>query len=83
MMDLKSCPFCGGEAAFLVKCHSERGIARGWEFGVYCKKCDVTTPKTDYRLEMRLNEHREIETIVDERLLAITTWNRRIKNELD
>ena len=77
---LKPCPFCGGKAKFLVKRHMERGIARGYSFGIYCTKCDITTPKTNYIIEFRLNDGGEIETTVDERLLAIESWNRRADN---
>lgn len=43
MHKLKRCPFCGGEARFFSKLHSARGDVRGWEFGVYCTKCDITS----------------------------------------
>lgn len=78
--ELKPCPFCGGKAKFLVKCHTERGITRGYSFGIYCTKCDITTPKTNYTIELRLNDGGEIETTVDERLLAIESLNRRAED---
>lgn len=81
MDELKPCPFCGGKAKFLVKCHSERVISRGWNFGIYCTKCDVTSPKTDYNLEVQLDSSGEIKISVDERPLAIEAWNRRDDND--
>lgn len=78
MSELKPCPFCGGEAKFLIKLHSERGITRGWEFGIYCTKCDVTTPKTCYKLEVQLNGAGQIDITEDERQQAIEAWNRRV-----
>lgn len=77
-VELKPCPFCGGEAKFLVKVSTERGIIRGWNFGIYCSKCDITTPKTNYILEIQLDEMGEIITVIDERPLAIEAWNRRV-----
>ena len=78
--ELKPCPFCGGKAKFLVKCYTERGITRGYSFGIYCTKCDITTPKTNYSIEFKLNDCGEIEVTKDERLLAIEAWNRRAGN---
>lgn len=73
------CPFCGGEAKFFVKCSSERGC--GWQFGIYCSECNLTMPKTDYQVQVQLNEFGDVVTIVDERDKAIEAWNRRIDND--
>lgn len=85
MERLKSCPFCGGEAKFLVKTYMANGVMReyslGYSFGICCSKCDITTPKTDYILKFRLNDDGEIELNVDERPLAIETWNRRVNED--
>lgn len=80
MTELKPCPFCGGESKFFVKCFSERGIIRGWQFGIYCSKCNLTTPKTNYTVEVQLNEFGDIVTTTDERDKAIEAWNRRVEN---
>ena len=77
MTELKPCPFCGGEAKFLLKTYTAGGTTRGWEFGIYCTACDVTTPKTNYNLEIQLNDYGDIEVVVDERHSAIKAWNRR------
>lgn len=76
-IELKPCPFCGGEAKFLIKCTSERGVSRGYGFGIYCSKCGVTTAKTNYALEFRMGDNGEIEIATDERPLAAEAWNRR------
>lgn len=80
MTELKPCPFCGGKAKFFVKCSTSHGIMRGYDFGIYCTKCDITTPRTDYIIEFNLNDGGEIEVTKDERLLAIEAWNRRADN---
>lgn len=82
MIELKPCPFCGGEAMFLVKSRTERGITNGYGFGICCEKCGVTTPKLDYRLELNINSTGEIEVTHDERPLAIEAWNRRADNDV-
>ena len=81
-MELKPCPFCGGEAKLFTKASVSRGVTRGWEFGIYCSKCNVTTPRTNYILEVQLDELGDLTTIRDERSLAITAWNRRADNAI-
>ena len=81
MAELKPCPFCGGEAMYFAKCRTERGVIRGWQFGIYCTKCNVTTPKTDYKIEISFDPDGEIREIVSEREEAAKAWNRRADNE--
>jgi len=38
-------------------------------------------PKTDYQVQVQLNEFGDVVTIVDERDKAIEAWNRRIDND--
>lgn len=78
MADLKRCPFCGGEASLLTKSSIARNPIRGWEFGIVCERCAVSTPKTDYRLEVQLGHKGQITTLTDEREMAIEAWNRRV-----
>lgn len=80
MTELKPCPFCGGEAKFFIKKYRERGLSRGYDFGIYCTKCDIITPKTNYELDLQLSDLGEIEFIKDERAEAIEAWNRRAEN---
>lgn len=81
MTELKPCPFCGGEAKIVPKIFSARGISRGWLFGVYCSNCDIALPKTDYRLEIQLDDLGGIMLLDDERQEAIEAWNRRATDE--
>lgn len=76
-MELKPCPFCGGSAEIFCKTSIARGATRGWEFGIRCSKCGVTTPKTDYCLEIQLGKLGAITELMDERSMAIDAWNRR------
>lgn len=80
MIELKPCPFCGGKAKLFVKCNTQRGITRGYLFGIHCTKCDITTQRTNYTIEFKLNDGGEIEVTKDERPLAIEAWNRRADN---
>lgn len=80
MYKLKRCPFCGGEARFFSKLYSARGDMRGWEFGVYCTKCDITSPVTNYKLEYEFLSSGEIKALVDDRQRAANDWNRRVGN---
>ena len=82
MVELKPCPFCGGKANFLIKTHMERGVTRGYTFGIYCTKCDITLPKTNYIIEFEMSsDDGELKVTTDERPQAIETWNRRADND--
>lgn len=83
MTELKPCPFCGGEAKYLIKRYSEIRTARGWDFGIHCTKCDVRTPKGNYKLEVNLSDDGQISLIEDERGEAIEAWNRRAPLDKD
>lgn len=77
MTNLKPCPFCGGEAKFFSKASFEHGTRRGWKFGIYCTKCDITTPKNDYTVEVEFSDYGEVIIVTDERPAAIEKWNLR------
>lgn len=81
MNKLKPCPFCGGEAKFLINEFSVRLTPKGWEFGIYCPKCGVMFPRTDYKIEITFSDDGEITPTVDEREIAIEAWNRRANDE--
>ena len=81
MIELKRCPFCGGEAKFFTKAYISEGVTRGWEFGIFCTRCNVITPITNYELEIQLGDDGEIKTLVDDRAKAASDWNRRANNE--
>ena len=77
--ELKPCPFCGGKAVFFVKDHATSGMKSFWRIGVYCTKCNLTSPKL-YSLTLALGTNAEIQTIEDERQHAVDDWNRRADN---
>ena len=77
--ELKPCPFCGGKAVFYVKSHTASEMKSYWHIGVYCTKCNLTSPKL-YSLTLALGTNAEIQTIEDERQHAVDDWNRRADN---
>ena len=74
---IKPCPVCGGEAKLRINTSFTRCILRGWEFSIYCMSCGIHLSRNDYKVEVRLSENGEIETITDDRAAAIEAWNRR------
>lgn len=81
MAELKPCPFCGGKAKFLITLHMERGLTRGYTFGIYCTKCGITTPNTNYSMEFEMStDDGELKVTADERPQAVEAWNRRADN---
>ena len=79
--ELKPCPFCGGTANFFLRLNTSKATTKGWEFGICCTKCNVTTPRTNYRLEVSFGALGNVTTVIDERPLAVEAWNRREGNE--
>lgn len=81
MIELKPCPFCGGQAKFFTKVNDAKNTSIGWFFGIFCTECGVTTPKTNYYTEVSLAGSGEIEIPRDDRLEAIEAWNRRVDDD--
>ena len=77
MAELKPCPFCGGEAKFFITGIHRAGDLMGWRFGIYCQKCNIKTPKTDYEVEVEFTDYGAVKTVTDERPAAIEKWNLR------
>lgn len=74
---LKPCPFCGGQAEFLIKRVYSQAAKHDWEFTVHCTGCGVRLPKDDFRVQVSLNGGGEIVLEPDERQKAADMWNRR------
>ena len=76
MTKLKNCPFCGGEAAFIIgsKINDVTGI--GFNLRVQCKKCNLTLPKPAL-LMIDLNEDGSFRYIKDGRMDLANKWNNR------
>lgn len=81
MNELKPCPFCGGEAKFFTTTFSQKGESRGWGFGIFCTRCNVKTPKSDYKVEISFCSNGEIKQTLDERAKAVEAWNGRTNDE--
>jgi len=62
---LKPCPFCGGEAEFLI------GSAMFFDVVITCKQCSMSGPIFDD------SPHKGDEAIEHNRAEAITAWNTR------
>lgn len=80
---LKPCPFCGGEAAMIANTgciEAAHGEYRAWEFCVMCIGCNISLPRRNYRLAVKLDKCGEIVVMQDERKEAADLWNRRADN---
>lgn len=74
--ELKPCPFCGGEAAFIVKEHKSSHYSIGCIFKIECLDCGLKLPQM-FDLEFSLTKHGEINPITNERDKAVAIWNNR------
>lgn len=80
MAELKPCPFCGGKAKMFAtypEAHFRKVV---WDIKVYCMKCNIALPNSNYRVEAQLDADGAVEIIKDDRPLAIEAWNRRADN---
>lgn len=77
MTNLKPCPFCGGEANFFITASGKTEDLLRWQFGIYCTKCKLTLPKTDYTVDVEFTDYGAVKTVTDERPAAIEKWNLR------
>lgn len=73
---LKPCPFCGGEAVFVITTHSSSHHDVRFNFSIQCSGCYTRLPK-DYSLTLRLDTDGNILTTSDGRKSAEEAWNRR------
>lgn len=75
--ELRKCPFCGGEAKFVVISKSDSLCDIGYCFTIQCSKCYIKLPR-EYRVDFKLSDRGSVTTTLDERKIAVNAWNRRI-----
>ena len=80
MIELKPCPFCGGEAILKQTAYgTNNGYARmGFRFE--CQKCGATAPGSHGEVLVALSTNTSIYCAKDDRGKAIEAWNRRADN---
>lgn len=80
--ELKPCPFCGGEAKFIVKNTFSNNYFAGFDFIIQCSKCKAEYPKP-FRISLTLTSEGEVkEVLCTEGAIKFATeiWNRRADN---
>lgn len=78
MIELKSCPFCGGKAkieqtAYGTTEHNSCKLS----FEIRCRQCGATAPKADGYIVVNLSTYGELNIWHDDRGKAVAAWNRR------
>lgn len=56
MVELKPCPFCGGQAKFFTKVNDAKNTSIGWFFGIFCTECGVTMMEEIQQQQKTLKE---------------------------
>ena len=74
---LKPCPFCGGEAVYIIYKNYIQITTHKWQFGIKCTNCMVELPVRDFIVAVDMNSNGEIVSTEDERGKAAYMWNRR------
>lgn len=75
-MELKNCPFCGGEAQ--TECLSTVNNTDGLSkvFVIRCRKCGLRAPEP-FRIYARIENNGMCEFDDTQKIAAIEFWNRR------
>lgn len=78
-MEIKKCPFCGGEdIRFSVKTTTIQ-FQRAYHFAMYCTKCNCYGARILWKHDGKM--HRiEIERNEEFKKQAIEAWNRRVND---
>lgn len=75
-VELKPCPFCGGQAIFKTISNMADHSNIGFDFGIKCRDCGMTFPKI-YVMRLDLDSDGTVVMIDDEREIAVKQWNDR------
>jgi hypothetical protein len=82
MIKLKPCPFCGGEATFVVNTNISSNYCIGFNYYIKCSSCDCTPIKKDAEMHIFLDRDGEVK-LTDESIVTrksiIDAWNTRVK----
>lgn len=76
-IELKPCPFCGGEAAFVtIRAYRySKGFESAWDVTIGCKKCHAILPG---EYPVRVTKGRNSQLIFhSNQETAAAAWNRR------
>ena len=82
MIELKNCPFCGGEAYVDQTETGKHDLASvGIRFTIRCKKCHSTACEANGYMAMNLSKDGELNIWHNDLEKAAEAWNRRAKDD--
>lgn len=82
MIELKPCPFCGGEATIEQTSHGTTELSScKLSFLIRCSKCGATAPNSYGYIAINLAQNGELNQWRDDRAEAAKAWNRRVTDD--
>jgi hypothetical protein len=80
-LELKPCPFCGGnDIRFSIKT-TIIYYERAYHFTMYCWDCNCYGPRVLHKCGRHIYNRSELEKSIDFYTQAAEAWNRRVTNE--
>lgn len=82
MTTLDNCPFCGGEAVFMITGEFTQSRGVGFHFRIACNACGIKQPK-EGTVSVTLENDGALRFVKDDRLDLATLWNTRQSEEVN
>ena len=76
-MELKKCPFCGGEAAFRAGPIEVEGGSALFQFVLECRECGARAKHSSGNVCVSMGENGNINVWISQKEKAADEWNRR------
>lgn len=81
MIELKPCPFCGGDAIYETLSFGSNSRSVKIDFHIRCSTCYATHPETRGEISAKMYDDGDLNIYKDDRLATADAWNRRARDD--